>query len=135
MTNDFFDKMITNSLSQESHSAEFAELDALFSDARSASLDWSASGVSNDNFTKMVVNSLPKRAKRQKGRSLMFDMIGLLVGLVAAYWFFDLNAVVHTVLNLMPESVSLTIANMVAGFSAVIGLAYFAWWTSEKAIS
>ena len=88
----------------------------------------------DDNFTKVVVNRLPVNVKRGKANSKMFDAIGLILGLIAAFLFFDSAAFIHNALSVIPESLTLTVTNLTFGISALFVFAWGAWWTAEKAI-
>ena len=89
----------------------------------------------DSNFTKVVVNTLPSKLSRAKKRSMMFDLLGLLCGLVGVYWFFDGAQIVQTSLQFIPESLSITVGDVVTFFIAAICMACLGWWTAEKAIS
>ncbi len=134
MTNDTFpsNKSASGAL-MSMEERDTSALDALFSDARNQEPTYA-----DANFNKIVLNSLPARPGRQRGRSWVFDAAGLLIGLFACYFFFDFGGVATSVLSFIPESLTLTVANvaaMVVGLvSAAVGAALLAWWTTDKAI-
>lgn len=127
MSNDIFD---TLKLTTNSQQPEFADLDALFSQTRAHEPRFV-----DDNFTKVTVNRLPAKPKRNQPRSTLFDFVGLLLGVVAAYWFFDLGQFTQSALSFVPESLSLTVANVVTVVFLGSGLSWLGWWTAEKAIN
>jgi len=104
-------------------------LDALFSDVRA-----DEPGLVDQNMTKVVLNTLPKRVIRAKTRSVLFDVIGLTLGLIAAYFFFDINQIFASGMSLIPESLPITVANIAAFFIGSIVLACLAFWAGEKAV-
>ena len=106
------------------------ELDALFDQARSVEPE-----ILDSNFTKVVLNSLPARPVRSKKRSLVFDLVGLSLGLVVSYMFFDGFQVLDSALSLVPESLPVTVANIGSFFLAAIGIACVGWWAGERAIN
>lgn len=127
MNNDTYDNL---DLARSAHADEFSDLDALFSSARDAEGTWV-----DENFTKVVINSLPAKPHRTKSRSIAFDLIGLMVGIVAAYWFFDLSQLVQNLLAWVPESVSVTVGHVLSLFGGTLVLAWCGWWTAEKAMN
>lgn len=114
--------------------AMFADVDKLFSQSRS-----NEPIIADDNFTKIVVNSLPARVKRSQSRSYLFDILGLILGVFAAYLFFDLGQFTQSALAIIPESLSLTLASAVANlvilFGAAIAISVVGWWAAEKALN
>lgn len=141
MTNDTFNTLNKNDRNDHklSQPDEFAELDELFCQARNSEVAWFQGQFKQpfdaNNFTKLVLNSLQANPKRNKPRSLMFDLIGLIIGLIAAYYYFDFNQLTLNALALIPESLSFTIANMLSLFAGVVGLACLAWWTADKTVT
>lgn len=111
----------------------FSDLDALFSESR----DHQPS-LSDENFTKVVLNRLPVNPKRSESRPFLFDAAGLLIGFIAAYFFFDLGhftaQFTQGALSIVPESLSLTVANLATLFGAGVGITVLGWWTAEKAL-
>ncbi len=140
MNNDIFDTIKSNNqINQPSDSlaGEFGGLDALFSQTRAAEAGYMG-GLSEDtseNFTKIVLNRLPSHVKRTHTRSILFDVIGLALGLIAAYWLFDITQLVQSLLLWVPESISITVANVASIFGAAIGVVCLGWWTAEKAMT
>ncbi len=120
----------TLNIGPDSQQEQYADLDALFTQTRAQQ-----PSLIDDNFTKIIVNTLPVRIKRDKSRSTIFDFIGLLLGLVAAYWFFDLGQFTQSALNWVPESLSLTVANVITALCLVLGFSWLGVWTAEKAIN
>lgn len=67
--------------------SEFAQLDALFDTARAAEPEFL-----DDNFTKSVINQLPTAPNRIDKKGLSFDLIALVLGVLAAALVVDINA-------------------------------------------
>ncbi len=138
MNNDIFDNKMSKigrKLQHENPGAPMPDpfdLDALFAENREHQLS-----LVDDNFTKIVINRLPASPKRSTSRPLLFDAVGLIIGLMAAYVFFDAGHFAENALSVIPESLSFTVANLavlsgVALISA-IGVSLLGWWTVEKA--
>ncbi len=106
------------------------DLDTLFSQARA-----SEPNLLDENFTKVVVNGLPNKLKRNNANSILFDMIGLMLGVIAAYWFFDFSQLTGFALSFIPESLSITVSHVVSVFVSTLAIAFAGWWTAEKALS
>jgi len=62
-------------------------------------------------------------------------VIGLALGLIAAYWLFDITQLVQSLLLWVPESISITVANVASIFGVAIGVVCLGWWTAEKAMT
>ena len=107
------------------------QLDALFQRARAAEPD-----LTDDNFTKLVMNSLPKTEMkvsrlRQNKRRYLPDLIGIAFGLIAVYLFVDPVALASTVLSFWPN-VTISPMNMVTAVAALCTAAGSAWWSIER---
>ncbi|MFT5571140.1 MAG: hypothetical protein ACI9FR_000048 [Cryomorphaceae bacterium] len=111
---------------------EFQQLDAMFNSLRS-----SEPVLADDNFTKVVLNSLPAATKRDilgnRGvRSVIsFDLLGLFVGVICAYMFVEMRTVLEFVLSVVPESIVLSPLVAVATLSSLVLLSFGAWWSVE----
>ncbi|MEO0369004.1 MAG: hypothetical protein AAF197_09500 [Pseudomonadota bacterium] len=108
--------------------------------------------LSDENFTKSVVNQLQPRRVRVNKKRLSFDAIGLLIGALAAVLLVDINSIVSSTSQQSVAAYSqlvdgVTIATAVAPdsigislwaiVSAGVGLTVFAWmaWAMvEKSI-
>lgn len=108
-----------------------SDLDSLFAAAR-----LSQPALCDDNFTKMVINHLPKMASIHQNiklrKSFSFDLVGALIGLLCAYFFVDQTTVMSSMLALVPESLVISPLYMVAGVSAFMLSSIAAWWAFEN---
>lgn len=104
-------------------------LESMFSGARA-----DEPGMVDQKMTKVVINTLPKRVIRAKKRSLLFDMIGLVLGLIVAYLYFDVSQAFVLGMSLIPESLSITVENVVMLFFGSVVFAIVAFWVGEQAI-
>jgi len=109
-----------------------ADLDALFSQAHEQQPE-----LTDENFTKVVINSLPTQVSRVgllrgQARGLSFDLFGLILGVVAVMLFIKPAQLVGSVLNYVPESVVVSPSSVSFVALALIGLSYGAWWAVEK---
>lgn len=107
-------------------------LDQLFGAARTR-----APELYDDNFTKMVINSLPTEPQRnllsqRANRSgISFDLLGLFIGVLCAYMFVEMRTVLEFVLSFVPESLVISPMLVGAGLVTTILLSVTAWWTVE----
>lgn len=106
-------------------------LDELFAVARDGEPD-----LRDANFTKVVLNSLATQPERQPYRrmarsGISFDLVGLLFGVVCAYMFVEMPAVLEFILQAVPSSI--VISPMVASFAlgTIALLSVAAWWVVE----
>lgn len=106
---------------------EFGELDALFSKARE-----SQPVLADENFSKVLANSLPSKPVPRRNRAISFDVIGALVGLFLTYLLFDLSQVVRDVLNFIPETLTLSPMHLLVALALISGMSVLAWWTVEN---
>ena len=106
---------------------EHLDLDSLFASARSDQPD-----LRDDNFTKIVSNSLPSKPVRRRSRGISFDVIGVAIGLYFAYLFFDVNRVISGLVNLIPESITLSPVHALIAVATVSLMSIAAWWTVEN---
>jgi hypothetical protein len=109
---------------------EHNPLDALFASARQAQPN-----LMDDNFTKSLMNSLPKvtlSVRRQTvKKGLSFDMFGAIIGLLMAYLFIDRNSLAGSFLSLIPESLVIS-PLLLVGVIGVVGLSSaLVWWAVE----
>ncbi|RBP50870.1 hypothetical protein [Arenicella xantha] len=102
-------------------------LDALFSDARE-----SAPNFASDNFTKMVLNSIPEEPVRRKASGVSFELIGVLVGLVIAYFMIDFNSLIRGFIAMMPHSITLSPMHMLIALGGISAMSVAAWWVVER---
>lgn len=111
---------------------DLEELDRLFKTTRE-----SEPALSDDNFTKMVLNSLPADSQRgllarNTSRSgISFDLLGLFVGVLCAYMFVEMRTVLEFVLSFVPESLVISPLVLAAALGSTIALSLTAWWTVE----
>ena len=107
------------------------DLDALFASARSSEPEFL-----DDNFTKVVLNRLPRISSEGRSvklrKSFSFDVIGALVGLLMAYFFVDQTAIMSSLLALVPESLVISPLHLIVGASAFMFASIAAWWTFEN---
>jgi hypothetical protein len=99
------------------------DIDALFASARS-----DAPVLEDDNFTKIVTNSLPERPLRRQARGVSFVVLGLFF----AFQFFNVGRVVSGLVNLIPESITLSPLHALIGVLSVSIMSFAAWWTVEN---
>lgn len=113
-----------------------ADLNALFATTRETQPN-----LHDDNFTKVVINSLPENniyaisaieQKRVSKRSLSMDVIGGLVGLILVFMFMDRGGLMNSILKLVPESITLSPLLFVAAFVSLIFASIGAWWSIEN---
>ncbi len=112
------------------HTDEFDPLASLFAAARD-----SQPNLMDDNFTKVLMNSLPSinlvatKASAKKG--LSFDLIGAIMGIVLAYFFITRDSGVESLSFAMPESIVLSPLLAIAAVGAVAISGVVAWWAVE----
>jgi len=104
-----------------------SELDALFTNTRQ-----DEPVLFDDNFTKIVANSLPSGPITRRNPGLSFELIGGIVGLIFTYFLFDLNSVVVGLLNVIPETVTLSPMHALLALGMVSAMSLFAWWAVEN---
>ena len=126
---------MTNTMNNTEFDA-MADLDALFASTRSLQPN-----LQDDNFTKVVINSLPENniyaisaleQKRVNQRSLSMDIIGGLVGLILLFLFMDKGGLMNSILKLVPESITLSPLLFVAAFMGLTFASIGAWWSIEN---
>ncbi len=112
------------------HTDEFDPLASLFAAARD-----NQPNLMDDNFTKVLMNSLPSinlvatKANAKKG--LSFDLIGAILGIVVAYFFITGGAGVESLSFSMPDSIVLSPLVAIAAVGAVAISSVVAWWAVE----
>jgi len=104
------------------------DLDSLFAQARVEQ-----PVLSDANFSKIVVNRLPSKVSRLEKRSFSFDLVGMVLGLVAVLFFIEPTQLFSAVLSVVPESMTLSISTLAVGLLGGIGLSFGAWWVVEQA--
>ena len=112
------------------HTDEFDPLASLFAAARD-----NQPNLMDDNFTKVLMNSLPSinlvatKANAKKG--LSFDLIGAILGIVVAYFFITGGAGLESLSFSMPDSIVLSPLLAIAAVGAVAISSIVAWWAVE----
>jgi len=112
------------------HTDEFDPLANLFAAARD-----NQPNLMDDNFTKVLMNSLPSinlvatKANAKKG--LSFDLIGAMLGIVVAYFFITGGAGLDSLSFSMPDSIVLSPLLAIAAVGAVAISSVVAWWAVE----
>lgn len=105
-------------------------LEALFASARLAQTN-----LINDNFTKMLFNSLPTVnlavPKNSAKKSLSFDLVGAVLGLLMAYLFIDKSSLLTSFVNLIPDSLVISPLLITGIVSTVVLSSVLAWWAVE----
>lgn len=124
MTNEF--NQLFSATSNEPDTG-FGELDALFNDARSTMPQFES-----NNFTKQVLNSLPAKVERPRKAGVSIELIGILLGFLAAYFTIDFNSLANGVIGLIPNSVTLTPLHGLVALAGVTAMSILAWWLVEK---
>ena len=113
-------------LNPQFDSASFA-LDTLFAEGRSRQPD-----LSDNNFTKMVINRLPLNPSRVASTRNYVDLIGLFVGLLITYLVVEPSQITASVFALLPDNVSISLSSMLLVSAAFCSLALAAWWGVER---
>ncbi len=112
------------------NAAENNSLDALFASARQ-----SQPNLVDDNFTKMLINSLPKVnlvvRKDTSKKGLSFDLIGAIIGLLMAYLFVDKTSLLSSFVGLIPDSLVISPLVILSVVGAVALSSAIAWWAVE----
>ncbi|MFT5135563.1 MAG: hypothetical protein ACI9XU_000673 [Arenicella sp.] len=124
MTTNTFNNPIMNSSGSDSL------LDQLFVSARSDSAH--DLGLDDDNFTKLVINSLPAKPSRTRAKRYYPDLIGLMLGLVATLLVINPTQIINSALSLLPSTISISLTSMLTASLAFSCLAYIAWWSVER---
>ena len=128
--NDILDKNLQHKQNDsQDKQTNFNQLYAMFDSMRG-----SEPALTDDNFTKVVLNSLPaapKRELRGTRSGISFDLLGLFVGVICAYMFVEMRTVLEFVLSLVPESIVLSPLVAVATLSSLVLFSFGAWWSVE----
>ncbi|MFT4630489.1 MAG: hypothetical protein ACI9WC_001925 [Arenicella sp.] len=124
MTTNAFNNPIMNSSGSDSL------LDQLFASARSDSAY--DLGLDDDNFTKLVINSLPAKPSRARAKRYYPDLIGLMLGLMATLLVVNPTQIINSALSLLPSTISISLTSMLMASLAFSCLAYIAWWSVER---
>ena len=103
------------------------KLDQLFAEARLQQTE-----LVDDNFTKMVMNRLPTKPLRINKKAFLPDAIGLLVGLLVAWRFFEPQIAASKWLSLFPSNIAISSSNMLLVSAALSIAAFVAWWSVER---
>jgi len=104
-----------------------ADLDSLFAQARVEQ-----PVLSDANFSKVIVNRLPSKVSRLEKRSFSFDVVGMILGLVAVFFFIEPTQIFSAVLSVVPESMTLSVSTLALGLLGCIGFSFGAWWVVEQ---
>jgi len=102
-------------------------IDALFSDARQ-----STPNFASDNFTKVVLNSIPEAPVRRKASGVSLELLGVLVGLVVAYFMIDFNSLIRGFIAMMPHSITLSPIHILIALGGISAMSVAAWWAVER---
>jgi len=102
-------------------------LDSLFAQGRSEQAE-----LCDDNFTKMVINYLPKNPSRVAKSRNYFDLIGLSIGLLITYLVVEPAQITASVFALLPSNVSISLTSMLLVSAVLSSLALAAWWGVER---
>ncbi len=104
-------------------------LDGLFALARDDQEEYQ-----DNNFTKVVLNSLPRKSHRVGNKWHYPNIISLVVGLIVAYFVVEPTQLLNKAIALLPSniSISITLMNMMILFVVSSGLALTAWWSVES---
>ena len=135
MTDQDQDKLHQDSQRSARHSSVTAEsnpeqdLAQLFAEAR---VEEEEDELIDDKFTKLVMNRLPVKTLRINKRAFLPDVIGLLVGLVVAWRFFEPQIVASKWLSLFPSNISISPSNMLLVSAGLCLAAFIAWWSVER---
>jgi hypothetical protein len=105
-------------------------LDQLFAGARLERAE-----LADDNFTKIVMNRLPINPLRINKRGFLADAVGLLIGLLVAWRFFEPQIVASKWLSLFPSNISISLSNILLVSAALSLAAVMAWWSVERKAS
>lgn len=104
------------------------QLEALF--ARAAAVQ---PELVDDNFTKVVLNSLPRISRTAKpARQLLTDLIGFVIGLVCMFVVVNPAQLVNKISASLPTSVIISSTNILLLAAVMSGVAMFAWWAVER---
>ena len=109
---------------------KITDIEALFANARQAQPN-----LMDDNFTKRLVNSLPKVSvtarKESPNKGFSFDLIGAFIGLLMAYLFIDKTSLLNLFAGLIPETLVISPLLIVGALVAVSVSSLVAWWAVE----
>ena len=107
---------------------EHDPLAALFAAARE-----NQPNLMDDNFTKVLINSLPKislvERKAHARKGLSFDLVGALIGVLMACLFLSQSSVFDSFS--LPNSIVLSPLLILAALGAVVISGFVAWWAVE----
>lgn len=104
-----------------------AELDALF--ARAAA---SQPNLVDENFTKMVVNSLPAISSSKPAKRFLPDLIGFVIGVLCILSLADPRQIIHSIGAALPETIVISPFSVLTIAAAISAGALFAWWSVER---
>lgn len=102
-------------------------LDQLFAHAAA-----SEANLTDDNFTKIVLNSLPTKVRRTDYRRYFADFVGLTIGLIVAVLVVEPVQLVNEILALIPQSIVISPLNVLTLTAGLSATAVAAWWSVEK---
>ena len=95
--------------------------------------------LEGENFTKIVMNSLPNSRALNEGRHInkqyYFDMLGLLIGLVICVLITQPQHLIakasFILTNINTSSISISLMTVLIASVAMVGCTIAAWWAVE----
>lgn len=105
----------------------FDDLDALFAQVREEEPE-----LDGDNFSKIVVNQLPNKVRRNSPRRVLSDFFGLTLGALLAYSLVDFSALYQRVEPLLPTSGSISLMSVLVLAASFSLVAATSWWIVER---
>jgi len=113
---------------QSDSNQNFNKLDALFAQARATE-----PVLMDENFTKVVLNSLPTNINRRRDHRRYYpDFIGLMIGIVAVLMLIEPESLMAKVAALVPSSIVISAPNLIGLTLSLSALALVAWWSVER---
>lgn len=92
--------------------------------------------LSDENFTKMVMNQLPSRPKRQRSKRTLLrwlpDSLGVLAGLGVMSLVVGPTQISNTLASLAPSAITLSSTSVIAVAAAFACLSVVAFWRVEQ---
>ncbi|MEM7360359.1 MAG: hypothetical protein AAF431_14780 [Pseudomonadota bacterium] len=88
--------------------------------------------LSDDNFTKVVLNRLPAKPKRRDHKRYFPDLLGLMIGLLVASLVIEPAQLMQKILAYVPETIVISPANVLSLAMGLSAMALLAWWTVER---
>ncbi len=103
------------------------ELDALFMRARASEPD-----LSDSNFTKLVINSLPAQVERSQQHAWLPDVVGIFVALFAIMMLVDPSTLLQKIPSGLPSNIIISVPNLVTVSLLMMVTSLIGWWVVEK---